>query len=1082
MINTLLRIRSFRPSRAVAEFPSALELSILLLSSGVYVSIYLLFSSWTIDDAGITFAYSRNLAVGYGVVLYPGGERVEGYSDPLWVLLLASAYRLGFPLPLAAKILGGFFGVATIALAQQLSMRILGRERSLPCGIMLPLVAISVPFVQWTSSGLESALYSFLLVLAANLFVREQATPTSRPYSAAVLLAIAFTRPEGFLYMTGLSLLKFVGFPLQHWISALSSTASTLRRMLAPTARRILHEFIQGRSRDPNLSRLPARLIGLIKNAARTFKTPSLRRSHWWDLQWALIFLIPFFVYQYWHLQYFTYPLPNTYYAKLAGPNGRYVDEVYRYLSTRDDPGSVYVTAFFSQYNYAICLVGLLMVVRPKSVTGFLTALTMVTVTAFSALYVGGDWMVNYRFMVPAVAFLVILLEGGLDTVLNLTLHRLKPEMGSLHRHGKMRRLATFGLTLSILLASFVTLAVPTVKYLGAAADGRFLNMAMVENMGAYVRRNAELAGLEDEASLFTADIGGVAYSSGLRIVDMSALADVTLAQSRWSKAVVRNYIFSEARPTFIYIHDTWTAVYSIDRFPEFYRDYVPVNATSTLPYGVEGLFIRRDALETDNVTPEILMGTPLPPGVEVAGYNISHRIVAPGTSIAVVVYWRVSSPLNQDPTIRLSLGGRTLLERDIAYGWLPVKHWKPGRLIREYISASISRDFPRGTSDLQLGLQGLGGMGNISLGEVVVDELAAQHEVARLESDAGSYAAQGKLVEALRYARIAFEMSPGKQSLVDLKARIQQGLALEWAKEALELRSQGKETQAVALGIRASRMAGAFPMRVPPLENLSKQLLADGKALMTAGQYSAALVRFLEANTLNPRDPSTRHLAEEARAWATVQPGAAPIGTPVGAVFGGVITLAGADVSASPVAAGSLLRVVYYWRTLRPLARDYMIYVHLESQGKPILSGDDHFPLLPTARWPTNRTIVDERYIFVPYNAPVGNFTLWVGVWDRKDRLAVTEGTAVHDEGHRVRLYVGKIAGIFLPPLITQNPLPASVYSTPPRQDDLRMVSLPFLLSLSLVVLILGRKRRRGEGSIVLMPTDGMSTERTYL
>lgn len=50
--------------------------------------VYTIAQPFYIEDAGISFAYARNLAQGDGLVSYPGGERVEGYSNALWVFLL----------------------------------------------------------------------------------------------------------------------------------------------------------------------------------------------------------------------------------------------------------------------------------------------------------------------------------------------------------------------------------------------------------------------------------------------------------------------------------------------------------------------------------------------------------------------------------------------------------------------------------------------------------------------------------------------------------------------------------------------------------------------------------------------------------------------------------------------------------------------------------------------------------------------------------------------------------------------------------------------------------------------------------
>ncbi len=45
-----------------------------------------------LDDAMISMTYARNLAHGAGAVWFPGGEYVQGYSNPLWMLLMAAVH------------------------------------------------------------------------------------------------------------------------------------------------------------------------------------------------------------------------------------------------------------------------------------------------------------------------------------------------------------------------------------------------------------------------------------------------------------------------------------------------------------------------------------------------------------------------------------------------------------------------------------------------------------------------------------------------------------------------------------------------------------------------------------------------------------------------------------------------------------------------------------------------------------------------------------------------------------------------------------------------------------------------------
>ncbi|MCS6774610.1 MAG: hypothetical protein NZ693_10935 [Thermoflexales bacterium] len=78
-----------------------------------------LFHEFTIDDAYITFRYVKQWVAGNGLV-FNIGERVEGYSNFLWIVLLAPLYALGVDLVLASKVLGVLLGVVTLLLTAAL--------------------------------------------------------------------------------------------------------------------------------------------------------------------------------------------------------------------------------------------------------------------------------------------------------------------------------------------------------------------------------------------------------------------------------------------------------------------------------------------------------------------------------------------------------------------------------------------------------------------------------------------------------------------------------------------------------------------------------------------------------------------------------------------------------------------------------------------------------------------------------------------------------------------------------------------------------------------------------------------------
>ena len=88
--------------------------SALVLVCIGYTAHFLVYSipqPFFIEDAGISFAYARNLVNGEGLATYAGGPRVEGFSNPSWTFLIALLYAVGVPTFTASKLLGWAFGV-----------------------------------------------------------------------------------------------------------------------------------------------------------------------------------------------------------------------------------------------------------------------------------------------------------------------------------------------------------------------------------------------------------------------------------------------------------------------------------------------------------------------------------------------------------------------------------------------------------------------------------------------------------------------------------------------------------------------------------------------------------------------------------------------------------------------------------------------------------------------------------------------------------------------------------------------------------------------------------------------------------
>lgn len=198
-----------------AARPLSVLYRLLLLALGVWVGWRSLAAVWpfTIDDAGISYAYAKHLAAGDGPVAAVGGPWVEGYSNALWVFLLVPFQWLGAPLPDVAKVLGVLLfaasvavGVGLLALNDERRFRSFG---ALDAGVAIAMAGC-LELAVWVVAGLENALFAFLTLLLAWLDARESKAPSRIGASGLAAFALCITRPEGAMYAAPLFAIKLV--------------------------------------------------------------------------------------------------------------------------------------------------------------------------------------------------------------------------------------------------------------------------------------------------------------------------------------------------------------------------------------------------------------------------------------------------------------------------------------------------------------------------------------------------------------------------------------------------------------------------------------------------------------------------------------------------------------------------------------------------------------------------------------------------------------------------------------------------------------------------------------------------------
>ena len=151
------------------------------------------------DDAFISFRYVRNLLEGNGLAWNPG-ERVEGYSNFLWVLELAAIWAVtGVPPEDAVWWLSAAYTVPTLGAVAWWAWRLPGlRERGLVWWMALGLLCSSATFAMWTSGGgLETRQFTFFVVLAVVALTAHRGSRRGLLVASLSLALASLTRPEG---------------------------------------------------------------------------------------------------------------------------------------------------------------------------------------------------------------------------------------------------------------------------------------------------------------------------------------------------------------------------------------------------------------------------------------------------------------------------------------------------------------------------------------------------------------------------------------------------------------------------------------------------------------------------------------------------------------------------------------------------------------------------------------------------------------------------------------------------------------------------------------------------------------------
>ncbi|MFQ5601028.1 MAG: hypothetical protein ACE5G2_10815, partial [Candidatus Krumholzibacteriia bacterium] len=325
------------------------------------------FSGWVDDDAFISFRYARNLADGHGLV-FNTGERVEGYTNFLWTVILSLAYRLGADIPNTARVLGVVFSVLTLPVVWLFSRTSLTRPPgSLPPGVrpyvlaLAPLLlCLSESWAAWAVGGLENVFSAFLVVVSLLGYVSHL---DSGKRSTLLLSALGFTL-AGMNHPTNLLFTAVVG----------------------------LH---------------------LVLRVARK----RAERGHL--LAFCIVFLAVFGGYTAWRIGFYGDLLPNTYYAKV----GLTRDVILRGLRYFAD----ILKSFPVSYASALVLGALLAMRRAYDHRAWLLLVPVILYSVY-VVSVGGEAFPAYRSMVVLIPLFALVLQILVHEALRIPSGRLSPK------------------------------------------------------------------------------------------------------------------------------------------------------------------------------------------------------------------------------------------------------------------------------------------------------------------------------------------------------------------------------------------------------------------------------------------------------------------------------------------------------------------------------------------------------------------------------------------------------------------------------------------------------------------------------
>jgi len=441
-----------------------------------------------IDDANIYFVYAKNVASGHGFVYNVGEERIEGFTSLLWTLICAFTFKFSRHPELILLIINVVLVSLGIAVAlSYLQNDFLGVEKSqqtkIFCSsIFLVLLLTSPRYIVWnTITLMENGLWTTLLLFTTLFVIKDHSSTRTINFGLIPLsILLILTRPESMLWIA-----IFMGIILIR--KALSKNIITAVRALMPS-------FVA---------------TGVALGLLTLFR-----------------------------LQYFGYPLPNTYYAKVS-PS----------LSYNLEGGAVYLLKYLTSDPIDFLSVSLVFlfglqtlyrIYSKQSLNDGAAFLSIIAGVGFlMPLITGGDHFGSFRFYQSIYPITLLSLFYIFDRIL----------------FKRVIDKATFfprTLKLALVLVSGVGV------FLSQAQIGNHLRSEIGTEfqVAQYERENGELIqklflSLPHPPSIGVIAAGGIKYNYEGEIVDLMGLNNTIMAHNGGRRAGYKNHAAFEVNTFF---------------------------------------------------------------------------------------------------------------------------------------------------------------------------------------------------------------------------------------------------------------------------------------------------------------------------------------------------------------------------------------------------------------------------------------------------------------------------------------------------------------------------------------------------